>query len=72
MGKIRMSLQSSNDKLYLSKNIVHCFRGTGVVLSQDSQQSQDFYLQERIRYAGDVVLRGVAGHDQVLEFVRVF
>ena len=51
---------------YLGQNIVHGFRGTRVVLSENPEESEDLDLEEGVGDARDVMLGGVAGHDQVL------
>ena len=51
---------------YLSENVVHCLWGAGIIFAQDAEEAEHFDLEEGIRDAGDVVLRRIAGHDQIL------
>lgn len=52
---------------HLSEDVVHRLRGVNVVSTQNPQQSQDLHLQKRIGHTGYVVLRRVAGEDEILQ-----
>ena len=53
---------------HLGKDVVHGLGGAGIIPAEDAEQPEHLDLEEGIRDAGHVVLRGVAGHDQVLEY----
>jgi hypothetical protein len=49
--------------MYLSENVVHSFAGLNITFSQNPQQAEDFYLQERIGDPRNIVLWAVAGRN---------
>ena len=53
-------------KAYLCQSVVHDLR-LEVVFAQNSKEPEDLDLEKRVGDAVDVMLRGVAGHVQVLE-----
>jgi hypothetical protein len=48
----------------LRQDIVHGLAGILIPFAQYSEQPQNFYLQERVRYPCNVVLRTVARRDE--------
>ena len=55
---------------YLGEDVVHGLWGAGIVPAEDAEEAEHLDLQEGVRDTRDVVLRRVAGHDQILGIIH--
>ncbi len=54
----------------LGEDVVHGLWGAGIVPAEDAEEAEHLDLQEGVRDPRDVVLRRVAGHDQILGIIH--